>query len=161
MIRCWFTPNFYDFGFDVPLPFLRVLRGETLLSLFLTDLLNDLGDVDPHRADADAPTAAAAKRLTELVVVVLKLVHDAVAVALGLPISGVVPRGVVGELPETASVPVFPALAGFFGPLVDDVETVAGRADEGAGPAADATDGNGIPGYHGSSCWAAAPFCAR
>ena len=62
--------------------------------------------------------------MTELVVVVLELVHDTVAVAFGLQISGIVPRGVVGELPEAAGIPALSAFARLLGSFVDDVEAV-------------------------------------
>ncbi len=104
------------------------------------------GDVDPHRAEADASAAAGAEGLAELVVIVLELVHDPVAVAFGLPVAGVVAGGMVGELPETAGIPVLAPLAAFLRPLVNDVETVAGRADKGTGAAADTAGGDGVPG---------------
>ena len=52
----------------------------------------------------------------------------------------------VGELPEAAGVPVFAAFAALFGSLVHNIETVAGRADKGAGSATDAACGDGVPG---------------
>src|SRR5512145_610716 len=70
------------------------------------DFVYDFSDIDPHRAGAHASTAAGAEGLAELVVVVLELVHDPVAVPLGLHVPWVVPRGVVGELAEAAGVPV-------------------------------------------------------
>jgi len=113
---------------------------------FSADLFHDLGDVDPDRAAADATPAAGAEGLTELVMVVLELVHEAVAITLRLLVARVVPRGVMGKLPEAAGVPAFSSFSPLLGPLIHDVETVAGRTDKGAGAAADTPGGDGVPG---------------
>src|SRR6185369_960537 len=68
--------------------------------------------------------------LAELVVVVLELVHDPVAVPLGLHIPWVVARSVIGELAEAAGVPVLAAGPFPLRPFAVDVEAGAGRAAE-------------------------------
>ena len=50
-----------------------------------------------------------------------------------------------GNSPESAGIPAFAAFTGFLGPLVNDVETVAGGADKSAGAATDTAYGNAIP----------------
>jgi hypothetical protein len=122
--------------------FIRSIRVIRVLFWFSLDILEDIPDVDPHRAGPDAAAAAGAQGLAELVVVVAELVHDPVAVALGLDVAGVVGRGVDGELAEAAGVPAFSATAGLLGPFVIEIEAVAGRAEEGAGAAADAALGD-------------------
>ena len=107
-------------------------------SFILHDFVQYRLDVDPHRAGADTPAAAGAERLAELVVIVLELVHDPVAVAGGLQVPGVMPGGVVGELAEAAGVPALSPAPLLFRSLVNNVETVARRAEEGAGAAAGA-----------------------
>src|SRR6266567_329580 len=102
-------------------------------------------DVDADRAGAYAPAAAGAERLAELVVVVLELVHDPVAVALVLEVARVVAGGVAREFAEAAGVPVLAAGPLLVAPLVDDVEAVAGGAEEGAGAAAGATGRHFFP----------------
>ena len=72
--------------------------------------------------------------------------HDPVAIALWLLVSRVVSRGMVGKLPEAAGIPAFTALTLLFSSFINDIETVAGGADKGAGTAADAAGGDGIPG---------------
>src|SRR6266567_5716388 len=102
-------------------------------------------DVDADRAGAHAPAAAGAERLAELVVVVLELVHDPVAVALVLEVSRVVAGGVAREFAEAAGVPVLAPGPLLVAPLVDDVEAVAGGAEEGAGAAAGAAGRDLLP----------------
>src|SRR6185369_246028 len=113
--------------------------------LFPAYILNESRDIDPDRAGPHAASAAGAEGLAELVVVVLELVHDPVAIPLGLYIPRVVAGGVIGELAEAAGVPVLAADAFPFGPFVVDIKAVAGRADEGAGAAADTPLGDLLP----------------
>ena len=54
-------------------------------------------------------------------------------------------RSMVGKFPETAGVPAFPTFAVLFGPLIDDIETVAGGADKGTGATSDTAEGGVIP----------------
>src|SRR6185369_10878945 len=113
--------------------------------LFPVDLFDDGCNIDPDRAGTHASAAAGAEGLPELIVVVLELVHDPVAIPLGLYIPRVVAGGVIGELSEAAGVPVLAAGTFPFGPFVVDVEAVAGRADEGAGAAAHTPLGDLFP----------------
>ena len=124
--------------------YLRVLRASVLL-LFFRDFFNDRRDVDSDRTNPDTAAATGAECLAEFIVVVFELVHDAVAVPFGLQITRVVSRGVVGEFPEAAGIPVLSPFACFLGSFVNDVEAVAGRADKGAGAATDTAYGNAIP----------------
>ena len=71
--------------------------------------------------------------------------HEAVPVALVLEVPGVVAGGMVGEPAEGAGVPVLPPDPLLRRPFVDDVEAVAGGAEEGAGAAADAAGGDLLP----------------
>src|SRR5512137_2062195 len=91
---------------------------------FLIDLFENPGDIDPHRAGADAAAAAGAQSLAEFVVVVAELVHDPVAVALGLDVAGVVGRGMHRELAKAAGVPALSPAPRFLGPLVVEIEAV-------------------------------------
>src|SRR6185369_6411941 len=113
--------------------------------LFLAYLFDDSCNVDSHRAGAHASAAAGAEGLAELVVVVLELVHDPVAVPLGLHVPRIVAGGVIGEFAEAAGVPVLAAGSFALSPFVVDVEAVAGRADEGAGAAPHAPLGDLLP----------------
>src|ERR1700687_2867244 len=113
--------------------------------LFIAYFFQNSLNVDPDRTGAHAPAAAGAERLAELVVVVLELVHEAVAVALVLKISRVVAGGVAREFAEGAGVPVLAPGPLTLAPLVDAVEAVAGGAEEGAGAAAGATGRHFLP----------------
>ena len=66
--------------------------------LFLFYLFQHPGNIDPHRANPDAAPTAGTEGLTKLVIVILELVHDPVAVALGLQVTGVVAGGMIGKL---------------------------------------------------------------
>src|SRR5512133_3051611 len=96
------------------------------------DFVYDFRNINPHRAGTHAASAAGTEGLAELVVIILELVHDPVAVPLGLHIPGIVPRSVIGELAETAGVPVLAPCSFPLRPFVIDIEAVAGRADKGA-----------------------------
>ena len=117
------------------------------MNLFLTDFFDDRRNVDPDRADSYTAAAAGAECLPEFIVVVFELVHDTVAVSLRLQIAWIVPRGVAGELPETAGIPALAAFAGLLCAFVNDIKTVAGGTDKSTGAAAD-TDLFIYPGNH-------------
>src|SRR6185369_6262504 len=132
-------------GFDFLPFFVSFVSLWWITLLFPVYLFDDGCNIDPDRAGTHASAAAGAEGLAELVVVVLELVHDPVAIPLGLYIPRVVAGGVIGELAEAAGVPVLAADAFPFGPFVVDIKAVAGRADEGAGAAADTPLGDLLP----------------
>ena len=102
-------------------------------------------DVHVDGAVADAASAADAGADGEFLDVVVEFVLDSLAPAGGLVGTGVVARGVEGEEGGLTGVPVFAALAAAVGPLVHDVEAVAGGAEECAAAAAPAFVGEGGP----------------
>ena len=107
----------------------------------MTDFFNDCSDIDSHRAETNTTTTAGAQGLSEFVVVIFELVHDPVAVALGLKVTGVMTGSMVGELPETAGVPVLPPFTFLLGAFLHYVKAVAGGTDKSAGTAPDTAGG--------------------
>ena len=109
-------------------------------------------DCCKHRADAEsdgaiprAVAAAGAEQRAELLRIDAKLVVNPLPLPLGLLAPRVVARGVQREHAELAGVPVPCPHALPAGPFVDDVETMAGRAGVGTGPAAETSPGQVRP----------------
>ena len=62
-----------------------------MLFLFFTYFFNNRRDIYADRTDADTSAATAAEGLTEFVIVIFKLVHNAVAIPFGLQVTRIVP----------------------------------------------------------------------
>jgi len=112
-------------------------------------VLHDLADVHGNRAAFHAPAAAAAG--DEPLVqgrIIAELVSHPVSQAMGLGGTGIVTRGLQGELEVHAGVPGPHPPTVQAGRFVGDGEAVAGRAQKRAGAAADALVGLGPPEVH-------------
>src|SRR5271157_617972 len=116
-----------------------------MLGLYGVNLHGDAQDANPLRTVAGAVAAAGAEDFTELLRVDSELVQHALALAAGLPRTRVVTGSVRSENRELARIPGADPGIARRGAGVHDVETVAGRASEGAGAAAHAGESVFLP----------------
>src|SRR5512141_655378 len=111
-----------------------------MLSDMFGYLIDNVDDIDPDRALADATAATGALRHAEVLVEVLEFVAHALTQPCTLRFAGIVAGGVHGEVRELAVVPgthTVTAQRRSAGVFVVDVEAVAGRAQVSAGTATD------------------------